>query len=120
MTVSKRRQAWQFGRTAEFFAVLLLVSKGYKILARRYKTPVGEIDLVARRGRMLCFIEVKGRRNNSEEIPVTSRQMNRIGRASLLFVQSRAGLEDDDMRFDIVLVRPWRFPRHLIDAWRPG
>lgn len=119
MSENKRRRAWRFGMTAEFLAAAFLVFKGYSILARRYKTPVGEIDLVARRGRMVCFIEVKGRRDNSTEIPVKPAQMKRVARASLLFIQSQPSLSDHDLRFDILVIRPWHWPMHMIDAWRP-
>ncbi len=104
---------------SEVWAAFYLVCLGYRILDRRYKTRVGEIDLIARRGRVLCFVEVKGRRSNANDIPVTSRQMNRIARASLLYMQSHPKVSELDMRYDVLIIRPWRWPQLLSDAWRP-
>ncbi len=119
MKSAKRYQAWRFGLKAELVVAGLLRCKGYRILVRRYKTPVGEIDLIARRGRLLCFIEVKARRQLSDGLPVSNRQMNRIARASQLYVQAAAGAREMDIRYDVVMVHPWRWPVHVPDAWRP-
>ncbi len=119
MTPDKKYRAWVFGLSAESRAVWLLRLKGYRILARRHKTLVGEIDVVARRGGVLCFVEVKGRTAAIEETPVSGRQMQRIARAAQSFVQSAPDLQSLDMRFDIILVRPRHWPLHETDVWRP-
>lgn len=92
--------------------------KGYRIIARDVRTPVGEIDLVARRGRTVAFIEVKARRGVNTAEALTPRQRRRIVRAARAFLQYRTGLAALDRRFDLILVRPWRWPRHLTNAWR--
>jgi putative endonuclease len=84
-----------------------LAVRGYRVLARRLRYPVGEIDLVARRGGTLAVIEVKARRDTASAMEaVTPRQRRRIARAGLA------------LRFDVMLVTPWRWPRHVTDAWR--
>ena len=114
-----RRAAWQRGRWAEGLAVWLLRAKGYRILARDWRSPVGEIDIVARRGTLLAMVEVK-RRADAEVAAwsVTPRQQRRIARAAEAF---RARLPDGahlSVRFDVLLVAPRRWPRHILDAWR--
>lgn len=116
----KRRKAWKFGRFAEGLSAWGLRLKGYRILARGFRAPVGEIDIIARRGRVLVFIEVKARTDlTAAAESLRPRQTARIVRAAGAFVQSRPGLSGLDQRFDVMLVRPWRWPVHLTDAWRP-
>lgn len=112
-----RAAAERRGRWGELAAVLLLRAKGYAILARRLKTPAGEIDVVARRGRTVAVVEVKTRAEAEGEL-VGARQRRRIARAAGVLLKRRdtAGAS---IRFDVVLVRPWRLPRHRPDAWRP-
>lgn len=119
MSHGKKYSAWRFGLDAENRAKWLLIFTGYRILARNYKTPVGEIDIIAKRGRKLCFIEVKGRTATIEETPVRPKQMQRISRASLSFLQSQNHLADLEIRFDVILVTPNRWPNHIKDIWRP-
>ncbi len=108
------------GRKAERLAAWLLMLKGYRILARRFASPVGEIDLIARRGDLLLFVEVK-RRDSLETAAAALRpaQQRRIGRAAEAFLRDRPELAALRLRFDLVLVTPGRLPRHLPDAWRP-
>lgn len=119
MKTEIRRKAWRFGLTAESRAAWYLVLKGYRILARRYKTQLGEIDVIARRGRTLCFIEIKARTAEIAETPVTNRQMLRIYRASQLFWQALPDRQALKLRYDVILMQPRRWPEHLIDVWRP-
>ena len=114
-----KRQAWAFGHKAETWAVWMLRLKGYRILARRYKSRLGEIDIIAQRGSLISFIEVKGRRSAPLETPVTNGQMQRIARTAQLFMQECSDVQNFDMCFDIILVRPWHWPDHQKDAWRP-
>ena len=117
---AKRRRAWQTGLTAEAQSAWLLRLKGYRILAQRLKTPVGEIDLVARRGRLLIFAEVKARPTYAEAAEaVTPRQRQRIEAASQVFVAQNPAFADFGQRFDAILCVPGRWPSHLTDAWRP-
>lgn len=118
--VSQARRAAELrGRSSELLAAMLLRLKFYRILGRRVRTPVGEIDLVARSPRgVLCFVEVKARRQDRTALEsVAPRQQARIARAAVLFVAGRNHLARRGMRFDIITVAP--FPRHFRDAWRP-
>ncbi len=115
-----RRSAEGWGRRAETLAVWALRLKGYAILARRERTPAGEIDIIARRGRTLVAVEVKARR---AETPlrdlITEGQWKRICRA-LEFYVARRRLDHLRLRFDVVFLQPKRWPRHVPDAWRPS
>ena len=113
----KRRRAEGFGRLGEAIAVWLLRLKGYRIVERRARTPAGEIDIVASRGHVLAAVEVKARRMPDEEI-VTARQRQRIVRALESYVAYRPQFQGFTWRIDLVVVRPWRLPRHEADAWR--
>ena len=119
--MTDRKQAEQRGRRAEQLAALMLMLKGYTILARRARTPSGEIDLIARRKNLVAFVEVKARSSEILAIEaVTTKAQGRIIRAAELWMARRSDLQDCDWRFDIVAVIPKRWPRHLRDAWRPG
>ncbi len=99
---------------------MLLRLKGYRILARGFRLPVGEIDLVAARGGVVAFVEVKRRGDLVGAIEaISSRQRRRIARAAEAFMAARPDLAGKDQRFDVVLVAPRRLPRHILDAWRP-
>ena len=113
-----RKRAEGRGRRAETLSAWLLRVKGYRILARRFRTPAGELDIVARRGRIIAFVEVKARADFEAAIlSITPHQQARIMRAALLFVASRPGLVDLNMRFDVMLAAPWRLPVHMRNAW---
>jgi putative endonuclease len=116
---ASRHRAWRFGRLAEALCALSLWLRGYRILARDLRTPVGELDIVARRGRVLAIIEVKARTGDGDPIP-TARQRRRIADGARAFLSMRPHCADLDVRFDLMEVRPWRWPRHHADAWRPG
>jgi putative endonuclease len=115
---AQRRIAFRFGLSAESRAAALLIAKGYRILARRFRTPLGEIDIVARRRGALIFVEVKARDNfDTAAEAIGKRQQNRIIAAAQLWL---AGHPEDamrDMRFDVVLVVPGSVPRHLPAAF---
>lgn len=112
-----RKAAEKRGRTAERIALMLLVCKGYRILGRRVKTRVGEIDLIARSPfGIICFIEVKARSAESLATDaVGARQRERIARAAFVWLAGKPG----EARFDVITVTPGRLPRHFKDAWRP-
>ncbi len=116
-----RRAAESRGRKGENFAALLLTLKGYRILGRRVRTPVGELDLVARPpSGVICFIEVKARPAAHEAAEaVHPRQRERIARAASLYLGARPALRHNGVRFDAILIAPKRWPIHLKDAWRP-
>jgi putative endonuclease len=107
------------GHAAEALCVWLLRIKGYRILARRFRVPSGEIDVIARRGRALVAVEVKARpRFEIAANAVSLQQRRRVARALEHFLARRPDLAGLDPRFDVMLVVPRRWPRHLRDAWR--
>jgi putative endonuclease len=110
----KRREAERRGRRAETLATWLLRLKGYRVLARRYRTPAGEIDLIVRRGRQVAFVEVKERPDEAAAMEaVTPAARRRIARAAALWVSRHPAAAKLDLRFDVVLVLPGRLPRHI-------
>ena len=114
-----RRKAVKTGRRGETLAVWRLRLAGWRILARNWRSPVGEIDIIARRGRAVVFVEVKTRAElTAAGEAIGARQRERIHRAATLFVAQHPELAGLDARFDAILVRPWRWPVHLRDAWR--
>lgn len=114
-----KQRANRFGRHAEALACALLVLKGYRLLARNLRLPVGEIDIVARRGRTLAFVEVKARSGDGATAEALSpRQRRRIVRAAEWFLSTRPELTAMTTRFDLVLVERWRWPEHRTSAWR--
>ena len=112
-----RRRAEQGGRRAEAIAALWLQLKGWKILARRVRTPVGEVDIVARRFRTLAFVEVKARSSEAEAaLSLDDWRLRRVAAAAgaLAHLSAREG---DDVRLDAVFVVPRRLPRHVANVW---
>lgn len=114
-----RAEAERRGRRGETRAALWLGLKGWRILAKRVKTPRGEIDLVARRGRTLAFIEVKWR-NRAEDLDlaIDEYRLRRVAAAAEATAH-RYLRQGDDMRIDVLLLAPGRFPRHITNAWMP-
>lgn len=115
-----RRRAERGGRRAEQVAAWWLRLKGWRILARRVRTPVGEVDLVARRGRTLAFIEVKARSSaRGADLALDEWRLRRVGRAVELLA-ARYGRDGDEIRVDAIFIVPGRLPRHLADVHRFG
>jgi len=113
-----RKSAERGGRRAERIAAWWLRLKGWRILAVRARTPVGEVDLVARRGRTLAFIEVKARAGEAEAaLALDEWRLRRVARAAEALAPryARAG---DDIRIDAMFLVPRRLPRHLANVWR--
>ena len=124
MAEDRRRRAEGWGRRSEDLCAWLLRLKGYRILARRYRCPAGEIDIVARRGGVLAIVEVKARSSTAIALEsLTLKQRARLERAALAYLATgRAGFvpqSDFSLRFDLMVVTPWRWPRHLANAWQP-
>ncbi len=117
-TTAQRRQAFRAGRTAETQCAWVLRLKGYRILARNWKTPVGEADIIARRGRLLVFVEVKARATHAAGAEAVSpRQQQRVRRAAEAFLAAHPALAGLDMRFDIMTIAPRSWPTHSPGAW---
>jgi putative endonuclease len=114
----ERIAAFQRGLSAESRAALLLIAKAYRILARRWKTPFGEIDIVARRRGVLVFVEVKARASIDEALEaVTERTKQRILGAAELWLARHPKDANGDMRFDVIVVTPGAMPRHIVNAF---
>jgi putative endonuclease len=114
----ERRAAEQRGRRAEAIAAWYLRAKGYRVLARRYRTPVGEIDLIITRGRVVAFVEVKARASFAEAAEaVTATGRRRIARAAAAWLAAHPAAAGLDLRFDVVVAAPARLPRHITGAF---
>jgi putative endonuclease len=114
-----RKAAFRRGRRGERTALWWLRLKGYRILAQDYRSPAGEIDVVARRGSTLAVIEVKARDSAAAAVEaILPRQRNRIFNAARLFVARHPRHGRCTIRFDIMLVTPGRWPRHIVNAWQ--
>jgi putative endonuclease len=99
-------------------AAMFLIAKGYRILARRFKTPFGEIDIVAHRRRALVFVEVKARERADEAAEaVTERGKQRIVAAAELWLARNPADPQQEMRFDVILVTPGKLPQHIPNAF---
>ncbi len=115
-----RARAEQQGRQGEALAAWYLRLTGWRILAQRVKTPRGEIDLVARRGRTVCFVEVKWRARASDlGTAIDAHRLRRVGGAAEA-VAPRFARSGEDVRIDVLLLAPWCWPRRIANAWQPG
>ena len=114
----KRQKAERRGRGAETLACWYLRLMGWRILARRARVPGGEVDIVARRGRTLAFIEVKARA--TAEAAAFSLDRYRLRRVAVAAerLAPRFMRDGDDVRIDAVFVVPGKLPRHLADVWQ--
>ncbi|THD46743.1 MAG: YraN family protein [Bradyrhizobium sp.] len=118
-TVSPARvAAFRTGISAEGRAAAFLMAKGYRVLMKRFRTPYGEIDIVARRRNLLVFVEVKARASLDEAAyAVTPRQQARIIAAAQAWLMAHPEHAEFDLRFDAMLIAPRRLPRHLLAAF---
>jgi putative endonuclease len=114
----ERQVAFRTGISAESRAAALLIAKGFRILARRWRSAVGEIDIIARRRSLLVFVEVKARDTLDDAAwSVTERQRSRIIAAAEAWLARNADDRIQDIRFDAMLVAPGRIPRHIPAAF---
>jgi putative endonuclease len=117
----ERVAAFRTGISAESRAAALLIAKGYRILARRWRSPAGEIDIVARRRKLLVFVEVKARASLDDAAEaVTPRQRARIAAAAEAWIAAYPDGSLTDFRFDAMLVVPGKIPRHIPGAFEAG
>lgn len=115
----KRQRAEKQGRAGERMAATWLRLKGWRILAQRVKTPLGEIDLVARRPGIVAFVEVKWRKRRADlDHAIDEYRLSRVAAASESVAHDymQAG---DDMRIDVILLAPGSLPHHIVNAWMP-
>ncbi|TPG56115.1 YraN family protein [Sphingomonas glacialis] len=112
-----RRVAEAAGRRGERLAGWWLRLKGWQILARRVRTPAGEVDLVARKGTLVAFVEVKMRATAAElDFAIDERRLARVAAAAEYLMPTYAG-PGDDIRVDVILLAPGTRPRHIENAW---
>ena len=115
---TRRRKAERRGHVCEWIAAAYLLLKGYRILALRYRTKLGEIDIVARKGDLAVFIEVKARGDERGAVDaVSATAQKRIRAASDIWLSRQRDAHLLSQRYDIVAVLPLRWPRHFIDAF---
>jgi len=120
MSRGRRVLAERRGHEGEWLAGVWLRLKGYRILARRLRTPAGEIDLIARRRGVIAFIEVKARGDLDAAFSAVSLTAQaRIARAASHWLARNRAHETHETRFDLVAILPGRLPVHVRDAWRP-
>ena len=116
-----RQKAYHLGLSAENRAAWALRLTGWRILKRRYKTKAGEIDLIARRRKTVAFIEVKARRSREAAMEaVTPASQRRIVKAAKIFISEHPKAVFFTLRFDVVIVRPWRWPERIVNAFDGG
>jgi putative endonuclease len=114
----ERVAAFRVGISAESRAAAFLIAKGFRILARRWKSPLGEIDVIARRGALLVFAEVKARANLDDAAEsLNQRQQRRIAAAAEIWLGANPDYANFNMRFDAILVAPGKLPRHIPAAF---
>ncbi|WP_455273227.1 YraN family protein [Rhizobium herbae] len=114
----KRRKALRRGALAEYRAALCLLLKGYRIVAFRYRTKLGEVDIIARKGNLIACVEVKARRSLEDSVfAVSDFAQRRIRAASDLWLGKQRDFAELSIRYDIIAVMPWRWPIHLPDAF---
>jgi putative endonuclease len=115
----ERLRRYRAGHSAEWLAAAALMLKGYRILARRYRTRYGEIDVIAVRGRRIAFVEVKRRATQDEAFAaLEGEQSRRIANAAEAWIAKKPIYSDYDYGFDAVVIVPWRWPVHLVDGLR--
>lgn len=116
LPLNPKKRAYLKGQWSEQLAALFLRVKGYEILEHRFKTPVGEIDLLVRKGNTLVAVEVKSRTTlEKASLALTPYQKQRIERALLYYLARRPFFLD--LRFDVILISPWIWPSHIEGAW---
>lgn len=110
----RRQKAYRKGHWGEWLAALALTLKGYRIVARRHRTPLGEIDLIARRGDIVAIVEVKARRTLEQAMDaVAYGSQRRIDGAATLWLSRQKDYARLTLRYDLVAILPWRWPVHV-------
>ncbi|MDV6227113.1 YraN family protein [Nitratireductor aquimarinus] len=121
MPAEARRKAYRLGHRGEWFAAMALRLKGYRILARRYRTKLGEIDLIARRGDVVAIVEVKARPTLEQAMDAVGYQaQSRIEHAADLWLGRQPDHARLSLRFDLVAILPRRWPVHVENVFQGG
>lgn len=117
----EKLRAYRRGNRGEWLAALALMAKGYRIVARNYRTKLGEIDLIARRGDLIAIVEVKARPTLAEAMDAIGRQAERrIEGAADMWLSRQQDFAKLSVRFDLVAVLPWRWPVHVENIFQGG
>ena len=112
-----RLAAEKLGRRGETIAAWFLRFKGWRVIAMRVKTPRGEVDLIARRGKTIAFVEVKARANVRDlATAIDAYRLRRVAAAAEILLP-KYGKECENMQIDVIMVAPWRWPNHLPNVW---
>jgi putative endonuclease len=115
----KRQRAERQGRAGEGRAALWMQLQGWRVLDRRRRTPLGEIDLVCRRGNVIAFVEVKWRARAGElDHAIDEFRLARVAAAAEAVAHEYAN-GGEDLRIDVILLAPGAIPRHIVNAWQP-
>jgi putative endonuclease len=115
---AQRIKALRRGSFSEYLAAFSLMLRGYRILAMRYRVKSGEIDIIARKGDLVSFVEVKARATAADSVfAVNGLTQSRIRNASLYWLQTQKDASQLCYSYDIIAVRPWRWPEHFRDAF---
>lgn len=117
-TTGDRRKAFIRGHLSEYYAAIYLMLKGYRIRAMRFRAKSGEVDIIARKGDLVAFVEVKARRITGDAIfAVDPSSQRRIRNASLAWIARQPDAARLSYRYDIIAVSPWSWPQHFPDAF---
>lgn len=115
---TKKISSYRLGQFSEYLVAGFLVLKGYKILHIRYKNPTGEVDIIARRGKTLIFVEVKSRKNLDLSYKILgNKQISRITKTAMLYLQKNTAYNSFDVRFDLIIVSKLWNIEHIKNAW---
>ena len=117
MMINNKRRYYYFGILAELVAALYLRCKFYQIIARRFKSPFGEIDLIAKKGDRIIFIEIKARKDTSLMDFISKHQQQRIIKASQYFLLKFPRYQNHYLRFDAIIMNRYCWPKHFINYW---
>jgi putative endonuclease len=124
MSKSSKKKAYQLGHIAEYIAMMMLICKGYTIIAKRYRCPKGEIDIIARKNHAYIFCEVKARRDYITAVESLSEKQKRRVLDSASWYMNGLNIKIDHKkceehlyRCDMILIIPWRLPIHIKNAW---
>ena len=116
---AKREVAERKGREAEAQAAQWLMQQGWRVIAERVKTQLGEIDLIARKPGMVAFVEVKWRKRAADlATAIDERRLARVA-AAVEVVAHEYATDGEDLRIDVILLAPGTPPRHIANAWQP-
>lgn len=118
--MNRRARAERQGRRGETLAAWWLWLHGWRVLARRVRVKAGEVDIVARKGRTVAFIEVKWRRHAALLAEaIDAGRLRRVARAARV-IAPRYARTGDDVRIDVILIAPRSWPRRIANAWQDG